>query len=180
MKLDNNFKCFKLVGVDTNSKKQKNHKLDIQIRPFKLTDIDRICNIEERSFPLPWATSDFMYTYERDPDAFLVVVSNGQVLGYVVAEIITSLGFRNFRSKRRGHLLNLAIDPEFRRKGIGTALAKTMLGYLKNKGCEIVWLEVRRSNSIARSFYSKLGFLENGIKFRYYFNEDAIIMTKEF
>ncbi len=180
MKLDNNFKCFKLVREDEKSKKQEEHKLDIQIRPFQQTDLDRICYIEDRSFPLPWATSDFMHICGKDPDGFLVAVSNSVVLGYVIAEIIKSLDFRDFRSKRRGHLLNLAVDPEFRRKGIGTELAKTIIEYLKDEGSEIIWLEVRRSNSIARNFYSKLGFLEKGKKFRYYFNEDAIIMVKEF
>lgn len=168
-----------LVRVNPNSKKQENPALDIQIRPFQLTDLDRIHYIEERSFPHPWTAMDFMNIHKRDPNGFLVAVRNGEVLGYVVAEIITSLGFRDFRSKRRGHLLNLAVHPEFKCKGIGTVLAKAIIAYLKEKGSEDVWLEVRRSNSIARSFYSKLGFLEKGRKLRYYFNEDAIIMTKE-
>lgn len=147
------------------------------IRPFRMADIDRVYDIERRSFPYPWPRFMFRRLHYRDPQGFLVAERNGEVIGYGIAEIVKRVGLLRSGPKRRGHLLNLAVDPRFRRQGVGNALVKALILYLQERGVGDVWLEVRVSNSAARKFYSKSGFKEVDQKILYYWNEDAVIMN---
>lgn len=150
------------------------------IRLFKLADLDKVCDIELRSFPQPWSKFLFRFLHYRNPGGFIVATKGGEVVGYAIAGLKRSLKFRERQLRRRGHLLNLAVDPEFRRQGIGKALVKSIIAYLREKEVEDVSLEVRASNRAAREMYSGLGFREDRIIKGYYPNgEDAIVMTRE-
>jgi ribosomal-protein-alanine N-acetyltransferase len=145
----------------------------INIRLFKIEDLQKVYEIECDSFSLPWPKFVFKYYYQRNPNGFFVATKNDEILGYAIVEIV------KYKLKKRGHLLNLAVKPSFRRKKVGTALMKAVFNYLLKEGVDDLWLEVRVSNLISRNFYSKLGFKENGKIWRYYLDEDAIIMVKE-
>ena len=75
------------------------------------------------------------------------------------------------------HVLNIAVDPNSRGKGLGTYLLATVLAKAFEKGARQVYLEVRPSNSAAINLYSKLGFLRTGLRKNYYRDngEDALL-----
>lgn len=168
-----------MVSTHSHSKGSKKAVIRPTIRQFQLSDLDDICIIERLSFPHPWSEPKFKLCYHREPQLFLVAVMNERIIGYVIAQVVSSLDPKEFRFRRRGHLVNVAVHPDFRRKGIGKTLIKTINNCLQEKGSEDVFLEVRASNSMARIFYLSMDFKEKGRKFGYYLTEDALIMVKE-
>jgi len=84
----------------------------------------------------------------RDPDLFLVAESAGQLVGTVIG------GFDG----RRGTVYHLAVDPAFRRRGIGTLLMGELEGRLRSKGCIRAYLVVRPENDGAARYYSAIGW----------------------
>ncbi len=151
----------------------------LAIRPFEPSDLDSVCYIERRSFPHPWSRIEFRLFHWRSPSGFLVAVGNGKVVGYVIAEIAERTEPQGLKVKRSAHLLNIAVDPRLRRKRVGKALMGAITARAKEEGVKDIWLEVRASNSTARSFYSRIGFQEIGRRPRYYLSEDAVVMMKE-
>ena len=81
-----------------------------------------------------------------------------------------------------GHITNIAVHPEFRNAGVGSALIEALISAAKENGITSLTLEVRKSNLPALALYRKYGFRECGIRKSYYTdnNEDAIIMWKYF
>ena len=78
-------------------------------------------------------------------------------------------------------MMNVAVSPEFRRKGIAEALVNALVEALKEQGSHCLTLEVRASNHPARALYEKLGFSHIGTRKNYYRNpkEDGLILRKE-
>ncbi|HEY4707910.1 MAG TPA: ribosomal protein S18-alanine N-acetyltransferase, partial [Thermodesulfobacteriota bacterium] len=74
------------------------------------------------------------------------------------------------------HILNIAVDPKFRGRGLATRLLSMMLQIMKRKMVYEIFLEVRVSNDAARELYRKFGFREAFIRKNYYGDEDAIVM----
>ena len=155
------------------------HPIQLTIRPFEPSDLDSVYDIERRSFPHPWSRIQFSLSYRRNQCGFLVAVGNGKVVGYVIAEKAKRIEPRKFQVKRCTHLLNIAVDPRLRRKGVGNALMEAITARVREEGVKNIWLEVRTSNSPARNFYSRIGFQEKGRKPRYYLSEDAVVLMKE-
>ena len=142
------------------------------IRQVKLGDLRKICEIEEKSFPYPWSILSFLYVYHESPKFFFVAVKDGKVVGYIILKVRENVW-------KSGHLLNLAVDPKYRRRGIGRALLKYALEILKKESVKNVWLEVRASNNPAINLYLSLGFVKIRKVSKYYPDgEDAIIMMK--
>ena len=75
----------------------------------------------------------------------------------------------------------ITVRPEFRRRGIGTALMTFVLNEGTRLGAHRATLEVRRSNEAARQLYERLGFLAAGVRRAYYTNpiEDALVLWRE-
>jgi ribosomal-protein-alanine N-acetyltransferase len=131
-----------------------------------------ILDIEYRSFPDPYPLSLLNRLRAMHPDGFLVAELNGKVVGYVIGVV---------RWGATGHILAIAVDPPYRRQGIGAALAAGIMGRLRAKGVREVRLEVRKSNRGAQQFYRKLGFREQEEMPRYYEDgETAIAMNYVF
>ncbi len=145
-------------------------EFNINIKQFELADLERIYEIERASFKYPWTKADFTYYYLTASEGFFVAVIDNFIAGFIVSEI---------PFPDRGHILNLAVDPKYRRLGIGRALVNRVSAAFKSKGVRKIWLEVRVSNIGARTFYKKLGFKEEKFLRNYYLTEDAIVMVKE-
>jgi ribosomal-protein-alanine acetyltransferase len=129
------------------------------------SDIPALLEIEMASFPQPhWPAKDFL--------KFDTVVAdmNYHVAGFIVVREILAAS-NNQQSERE--ILNLAVAPAFRRRGIATLLLRNEL-----RSNAIHFLEVRESNSAARKLYSLFGFVEVGRRKEYYRNptETAIVM----
>lgn len=128
------------------------------IRQFAHKDILRILEIESLSFPKS-AYNRFTFFYLSKLYQFLVYEEDNKVLGYIIFD------------ERDGHILSIAVDPQYRRRGIGSTLVQRVF-----KRCGKAWLEVRTSNKTALSFYINLGFAKVGVVPNYYGDEDAYIM----
>ena len=78
-------------------------------------------------------------------------------------------------------MMNIAVHPDFRRKGIAAALIAELVRLLKERGSRILRLEVRESNAPAISLYETMGFTQLGLRKNYYRNpkENALILGKE-
>ena len=132
------------------------------LRKFKLSDLERILEIEQQSFPKsPWSRLQFLYCYKKSPDGFLVYELGKKIVGYVVFN--------------QGHIQSLAVDPSFRRRKIGTKLVQAVSERWKGD----LRVEVRKSNLVAQKFYKKLGFEKVGEIPNYYEDEDALILVRK-
>lgn len=80
-----------------------------------------------------------------------------------------------------GEILNLAVAPAGRRRGLGRALVEEILEVLAGRGVRSVYLEVRESNAPARALYAAHGFREVGRRSHYYRRpvEDAIVLRRD-
>jgi ribosomal-protein-alanine N-acetyltransferase len=151
--------------------------MNILLRKFKCTDLKKILEIEKASFPDPWSREGFLYNYRRNPSGFIVAVKEGEVVGYAVARIEASFEMRRVRIYRRCHLSNLAVEPTFRCRGIGSSLLAETIRHAQSKGAREVYLEVRAKNISARDFYEKKGFVVKECRKGYYGDDDALIMA---
>ena len=147
---------------------------DLAIGRYARGDLDEILAIERASFPHPWSPE--MFDEELNNRLCHIFVARERtaagirVTGYVC--------FWLFLAEM--HLLNLAIEPALRRRGIGAALLSRALDFARERGVKMVFLEVRRGNREARALYLRFGFREMGVRPRYYEDgEDAIVMLLE-
>ena len=131
-------------------------------------DIDAISLLEEASFNDPYP-SYFLADLARDnPDSFLVLVLNNEIVGYGVVD----------HWEDHDHLISIAVRPDSRRKGLGEALLVELEKRLTK--ARPLRLEVRQSNVAAIDLYSKRGFTKTGLAEGYYGDgENAIIMEKK-
>ncbi len=123
------------------------------------------------SFPSPWDKDTFLVTLEDARSNSCVALEEGSVVGYCLALINTNMV----------HILNLAVHPDFRRRGIAKQLVREILMDATMKDKLYAVLEVRKSNTAARSLYASMGFSHVSTWNRYYTdtNEDAAIMVKD-
>jgi ribosomal-protein-alanine N-acetyltransferase len=139
------------------------------IREFKRPDIKRILEIEMKSFKDPYPASIIIDIYNLGA-GFLVAQQDNIVVGYIIFWI---------RYEDEGHIISIAVDKNYRRKGVGAELVKYAVDIFKKCNVREIKLEVRVGNAGARKFYTKLDFKENKIFEGYYEDgEDAVIMTK--
>jgi len=141
---------------------------DIVVCPMTDPDLEEVLAIESDSFPHPWSKTHFRDELSA-PHSFPLVAMNqdGMVVGYICPMLLLD----------EGHILNVAIRRDFRGHGIGKLLVKRVLGDCRERDASFVSLEVRPSNSEALALYKGLGFVETGLRKRYYENgEDAILM----
>jgi ribosomal-protein-alanine N-acetyltransferase len=141
------------------------------IRPAGLTDVRSIWEIEKLSYAAPWSLWCFLAEYANSKSTILVAgpppPDPWEIWGFVVYWVIAD----------EMHLLNLAVHPIHRRRGISRVLLTSALEQARRQGAAVVWLEVRPSNQAALNLYQSFGFEEIGIRPGYYTDngEDALI-----
>ena len=145
---------------------------NIVIEDMKEDDLFDVIEIEKEAFSDPW-------TYEM----FHSELSNSFSRLWVVREISGKLiGYICFwRVVDETHILNIAVQKHYRRKGIARNILVFAIDYWKRDGVKTVLLEVRRSNKAAQELYEKFGFNVIVSRKRYYKNpvEDALVMALE-
>jgi ribosomal protein S18 acetylase RimI-like enzyme len=124
----------------------------VDIRPYRTDDELEVIQLWKKAFPeIPPHNDpikDIQSKLKIQPELFLVVVKDHLLVGTAMA------GFDG----HRGWVYYLAIDPAYRRNGIGTALMKKAEGLLVQKGCPKLNLQIRADNSDLKAFYEKLGY----------------------
>ena len=147
---------------------------DCFIRPVSSeTDIDDILRIESISFTNPWTRE--MYNWELQNRAvchiYIVRTPECPVAGFCAFWLVFD----------EIHINNIALRPQYRSNGYGTALMEYVLGEARRLGARRATLEVRAGNTGARRLYERLGFYVAGTRRNYYTNpvEDALILWRD-
>lgn len=143
----------------------------VLIRNMAEGDLESVVRIERVSFSFPWSETSFRNELYKPRSIAKVAVIGDTVTGYICADCVAD----------EGHILNLAVHPDYRRTGVATILVENILGELRLKGCRFLYLEVRISNYAAERLYKSFGFKVAGTRKKYYVApiEDAVIMMLE-
>ncbi len=145
------------------------------IRQARLVDVSAIWAIEQLSFPTPWSRWSFLAELGHRNSHMLVAGPPAPQPWRLWAYLIFWVVLEEM------HILNLAVHPEHRRRGIARRLLSEGLAQARKLGAELAWLEVRPSNLAARALYESVGFKEVGRRAHYYddTHEDALLLTLE-
>ncbi len=141
----------------------------ITIKELTEKDIAEIAELDKICFSVPWSYNSFLAELQNPIARYLVAKVGGHCIGYC--------GF--WVAYDCGDITNIAVHPDYRRRGIGSMLVSSMLSLARREGLASMNLEVRKSNIAAQSLYSKYGFEIAGTRKGYYSDnrEDALIMV---
>ena len=150
------------------------------LRGFGPGDLDAVMNINRVCLPENYAPYFFLDTFNTLPEGFIVAQVLGQVVGYIMCRLEHGFSdLRKLRFARKGHIVSVAVMPEFRTIGVGISLVQQALAAMLAHHVDECYLEVRVSNYQAINLYKKLGFQVARIIPRYYFDaSDAYVMSK--
>jgi ribosomal-protein-alanine N-acetyltransferase len=139
------------------------------IRRLSYSDLPQVIAIERRSFPTPWSLAMFVLELSKPSGVCLAALRDGTLIGYLVCS----------RYDRVWHIMNVAVDPSERRRGVATALISRLLERVGDDQAQYT-LEVRCSNRAAIDLYEQFDFRSAGLRRRYYQDngEDALIMWR--
>lgn len=140
------------------------------IRPMRESDIEQVVAIENSIFSIPWSAKSFIDACKEEYNIYLVCEMDSKVVGY--CGLWTVLG--------EGNITNMAVDEEYRKCGIGSALMQAMELLGQKMDVSIFFLEVRAGNIAAQKLYEKMGYREIGRRKGFYEKpvEDALVMSK--
>ena len=143
----------------------------IEIRLMTASDVAPVAALEIFCFSDPWSEKSVASELENQLALWLVAVEGETVVGYVGSQTVMD----------ETDMMNVAVHPDSRRRGIAEMLVTALVEALKQLGSRCLTLEVRASNEPAKSLYEKLGFSQVGLRKNYYRNprEDALILRKE-
>ena len=145
----------------------------LAIRPLGYTDLPQVIGIERRSFPTPWSLAMFVLELSKPSSICLAAVHGDEAGGERLAGYLVCARYADV-----WHVMNIAVDPVWRRRGIAVSLMQRLL---EKAGVDAPYtLEVRPSNAPAIALYERLGFHAAGMRPRYYRDtgEDALIMWR--
>ena len=134
--------------------------------------LDAVAELERECFSHPRSRESLEATLGSDDSLFYVAEVDGRVIGYIGMSFVLD----------EGYIYNVAVEKSSRKKGAGSALIQTLVNYGKKNGFAFITLEVRESNTAARSLYSSFGFIKVGERKKYYSDpvENAVLMTLYF
>jgi ribosomal-protein-alanine N-acetyltransferase len=141
----------------------------LTVRRLSYADLPAVLAIERRSFQTPWSLAMFVLELSKPSGICLAISGEAGLVGYLVCSRYADVW----------HLMNIAVVPEERRRGLATGLMRRLFD---EAGAEARFtLEVRTSNRGAITMYERFGFRPAGHRRRYYHDngEDALIMWLE-
>ena len=142
---------------------------DYVIRGMNKGDTKQLAELDKICFAVPWSEQAFVDETENELANYIVAVDNDAVIGYI--------GY--WKVIDEGHITNVAVNPEYRRKGIASSMLSKIIKAAYEDKLYMLTLEVRKSNTAAQKLYEKFGFVPLGERKNYYHlpTEDAVIMT---
>ncbi len=147
----------------------------LAFRRMRESDLPRVMEIERAAFSHPWSEDLVRRELSHEFSTVLLATeppaAGEGVLGFAIVWLVHD----------ELHVLNVAVAPEARRRGVARALLAELEGRALDDGAAKATLEVRRSNTPAIELYRSLGYVEVGVRPRYYAEdgEDAILMDKD-
>ena len=141
----------------------------IETRTWTKADIPKIAELEKRCFADAWSETELDGCLSLPVYKTFLLEDGSNIIGYACLLTVYE----------DAEILNIAVAPEFRKRGYGLSLMRKMLTVAKQSGAQSVFLEVRENNEPAKNLYRSLGFEEYGLRKNYYPDgENAILMTK--
>jgi [ribosomal protein S18]-alanine N-acetyltransferase len=149
--------------------------LIVVLQPMKRRHLRQIMKIERQVYPNPWSPSVFTneLAAPKLQRRYIVAKVNNRVIGYA--------GMMFMEDARDGspsaHITNIAVDPGWHRHKIGSRLLFALARIARENGVVGLTLEVRHTNVAAQRLYHRFGFLQEGVRKRYYENtDDALVL----
>lgn len=143
----------------------------VDVRTMTTSDLQDVIAVEKRAYPHPWTLGIFRDCLRIGYNAWVMTLDDA-VIGYGIVML----------SPGEAHILNICIDPDYQRKGLGRYLLNHLVKKSNQTDVDMILLEVRRSNEHAQQLYLSEGFHELGVRKAYYpadnGREDAIILAK--
>ena len=146
--------------------------MNVELRTIERHDLDAVDEIEKASYPTPWSRAMFAAELQKTGSLSLGAFrKSGELVGYLIVS----------RYVDAWHVMNVAVAPQFRRRGIARALLERLFEVTGSDPRRGYTLEVRVSNAEAIRLYERLGFEGRGIRRGYYTDnrEDALIMWRD-
>lgn len=143
----------------------------MEIVQMTSTHVAAVAEMEKLCFSDPWSENSVASELTNPLSLWLVAVDENRVVGYIGSQSVLD----------GADMMNVAVHPDCRRRGIGRALIERLVAELKKTPVKFLMLEVRASNDAAIHLYEHLGFVQVGCRRNYYRNpkEDALILRKE-
>ena len=143
----------------------------MMITKMTAAHVNAVAALEKACFRDPWSEKSVAGELDNPLSLWLVAMEGETLAGYIGSQSVMG----------ESDMMNVAVDPAFRRKGIAQALVSSLVTELARAGNHSLALEVRASNAPAIALYEKLGFRQIGRRPNYYRNprEDALILRKE-
>lgn len=143
----------------------------MKILKMESCHVQQVAALEALSFSDPWSENSVASELQNPLSLWLVAMDEDRVAGYVGSQTVVG----------ETDMMNVAVHPDYRRKGIAAELVNALTEELKAMGSHCLTLEVRSSNEAAKKLYEKLGFSQIGRRPNYYRHpkEDALILRKE-
>ena len=143
-------------------------QLRVHIRWMIRRDMPEVLDIEKGSFEFPWCEDDFIRCLRQRNCIGMVAEHDDQVVGFMIYEL----------HKTRLHVLNFAVDPDYRRQLVGLQMIEKLASKLSSQRRTRISLEVRETNLDAQLFFKENGFVATAVLRDFYDDstEDAYVM----
>ena len=144
---------------------------EITYRPMRREDVARVAELEAICFRTPWSYNSLLGELSNDVAYYIVAVDGSVVVGYAGVWIMFD----------EAHMTNIAVDPEYRKRGIAASMIIRLMKEALRRGGERMTLEVRENNHNAQRLYASLDFSYAGMRKRYYTDtgENALILWND-
>lgn len=141
----------------------------IEVVSMKREHLSEVLRIERATFSEPWGEKDFLEAIEDENKVYFVAIKKDEVVGYIGYWAVLD----------EAQIFNVAVKETERGQGIGSLLLKALIRHGRENEKNSFLLEVRLSNHAAIKLYKSFGFLEDGIRPKFYSKptEDALLMS---
>ena len=151
--------------------KSQAEQRELQLRPMKTADIDKIVTLENECQLSSWGATSYQAELLNPSAVLLTAIVHDEVVGFFSGRMMAD----------EFEIYTIAVAPKFRRQGLGAKILIAALEIAKMKGAKHAYLEVRAANEPAKKMYERHGFTLTGKRKEYYSAplEDALLYSCE-